>query len=332
METISHLKQELVKKKYALVGNTSGVKTCLWTKNSLNNKGVCWKEKFYGIKSHRCCQFSPSLMWCENNCLHCWRPIELNLGTKLPKIDSPEEILEGIIQARKKLLMGFKGSEKVNKKKFQEALEPTLFTLSLSGEATLYPKIGELISLIKKRKAISFLVTNGLNPKVLESFSKTNSLPTQLVISTNAPNKKIFLIWHRSSKKNSWNLFNQSLDLMKKLKGKTRRVIRLTLVKKGIEGSFKNLSNMEQENLKEYVNLIKKAMPDFIHVKAFMSVGYSRQRFGYDKMPTYSEILKYSKQLQELLSDKGYKLIAKDKSSCVVLLSNLPKNKIKIKN
>lgn len=317
---IDEIKKVLQKQKYSIAGLSSGVQVCRWTKNSLNNRGVCWKEKFYGIKSHRCCQFSPAVMWCENQCLHCWRPIEMNLGNKLIKIDEPRKILNEIVEARKKLLIGFKGDKNISKKKFREACEPTLFTFSLSGEPTLYPRLGEMIKEIRKRKAISFLVTNGQNPKAIEKLAKENALPTQLTISLNAPNEKLFKIWHRSCKKDAWENFNETLDLIKKLKGKTRRVIRLTLVKKGTKNSkFKNLTNMANENVIEYVKLIKKAKPDFVHVKGFMSVGWARDRLGYDKMPWHSEVKDFAKKLAKELGN-NWKILGEEERSCVVLL------------
>ncbi len=325
------IKKDLEKKHYAIVGNTSAVQICNWTKNSLNKKGVCWKEKFYGIDSHRCCQMSPCVMWCENKCLHCWRPIELNLGTKLPKIDDPKEILDGIVKARKKLLEGFGGNKKLSKKKLQEAYEPNLFTFSLSGEPTIYPKLGELIQEVRKRKAISFLVTNGLNPQAIEKLEKTDSLPTQISLSTNAPNKKLFTIWHRSLKKNAWENFNKTLLLFKKLKGKVRRTIRLTLVKPG-EGKnlLDKISNMEDKHVLEYSKLIKKSEPDFVHVKAFMSLGYARERMGYEKMPQHYEIKRFAEKLMEELKEEGYKILGEEKRSRIVLLGKSRRG-IKIK-
>ncbi len=334
-KNIESIRKTLGKQKYAFAGHHSAVQICRWTKNSLNKKGSCWKEKFYGIESHRCCEMSPAVIWCENQCLHCWRPIELNLGTKLETIDEPEKILTGIIEARKKLIMGFKGNKKVSEKKFKEALEPTLFTMSLSGEPTLYPRLGELFSEIRKRKCISFLVTNGQNPEVLEKLEKENNLPTQLTISMNAGNEKLFKLWHRSSKKDAWKRFNQSLDIIKNLKEKTRRAVRLTLVKPGTnKAKYQELTNMSDENAKEYALLIKKADPDFIHVKGFMSVGYSRERLGYDKMPWHYEIKKFAEKLLEELKKQGmkdYKIMGEEKRSCVVLLAKNKKD-LKIKN
>lgn len=325
------IKKLLRKQHYEIVGNNSAVQICLWTKNSLNKKGVCWKEKFYGIKSHRCCQFSPAVMWCHNQCLHCWRPIENNLGTKISCPDNPEEILDNIIHARKKLMIGFKGNKNVSKEKYKEAIEPTLFTFSLSGEPTLYPYIGDLIKEIRKRKAISFLVTNGLEPEKIKELETEQSLPTQLTLSMNSPNEKLFKIWHRSMKKNAWDEFNKTLEIIKKLKGKTRRVVRLTLVKKNNGNSFTDkLSNMEDEHMKEYATLIKKAEPDFIHVKGFKSLGYSRERMGYNKMPFHDEVKKFAEKLQKELSSLGYKILGEHEYSCVVLLGK-DKKRMKIK-
>lgn len=310
-------RKALNKMNYALVGNTSAVQICLWTKNSLRGRCGCWKEKFYGISSAGCCQMTPSVMWCENKCLHCWRPIEMNLGTKLPKIDEPKEILDKIVEARKKMLVGFRGRKGIDLKKLEESFEPKLYTMSLSGEPTLYPRLGEMFKEIRKRKAVSFLVTNGLNPEVIDNF-KRDELPTQITISTNAPNEKLFKIWHRSCKKDAWKEFNKTLDVIKKLNGKVRRVIRMTLVKEGESGEFKDLTNMSEENIREYVDLIKKAEPDFVHVKGFKSVGYARKRMGYDKQPWFNEVKDYT--LKILGNLQGYEIGGEDERSCVVML------------
>ena len=314
-----NIKELLEKNQYRIVGKYlhSAVQICRYTKRSLREEDVCWKEKFYGIKSHRCCQMSPAVMWCHNQCIHCWRPIELNLGTKIGKIDEPKEIIEGIIEGRKKLLMGFKGKENINIKKFRESLNPTLFTLSLSGEATLYPKITELIKEIRKRKAISFLVTNGLEPEKIKELQEKNCLPTQLILSMNSPNKKLYDEWHKSLKKDAWKKFNQTLKLMEKLKCRT--TIQLTLVKD---------INMKKKYIKQYAKLIKKAEPMFIHIKAYASLGYSQQRINYKLMPTHQEIVVFSKELLKYLS--GYKFLDEKNESRVVLLGKSKKD-MKIK-
>jgi tRNA wybutosine-synthesizing protein 1 len=192
--------------------------------------------------------------------------------------------------------------------------------MSLSGEATLYPRLGEMFKEIRKRGAVSFLVTNGLNPDVIRNF-KEDELPTQITISTNAPNEKLFKIWHRSVKQNAWETFNETLDVIKSLKGKVRRVIRLTLVDIGEEGKFNETTNMSEENVIEYCNLIRKAEPDFVHVKGYKSVGYARARMGYDNQPWFEAVKDYTKKLEKELSNDGYKIAAEDERCCVVMLA-----------
>jgi hypothetical protein len=60
-----------------------------------------------------------------------------------------------------------------------------------------------------------------------------------------------------------------------------------------------------------YYKLIKKSDPDFIHVKGFKSLGYSRNRMGYDKQPFHKEVKSFGKKLlKELKSwDKNWKII-----------------------
>ena len=314
--------QTLKKQHYGLVGKHSGVQICRWTKKSLLDEGSCYKQQFYGIQSHRCAQFAPTLGFCQNSCIHCWRAIELTVGYKMDpkKIDSPKEIIKGVIKAQQKLLTGFKGNEKTNLEKFKEAQEPTQFAISLTGEPTLYPKIGELVYELRKQRKSTFIVTNGLQPKVLEKLNKENNLPTQLYVSLNSPNKELFDKWHKSKIKDAWNIFNKTLELFPLLK--TRKVIRMTLVK----GPN---NNMKKEMIKDYSNLIKKANPDFIEVKGFMSVGFARKRkdMGYDTMPTHQEIKEYAIEIAKAIN---YKVLDEHQHSRVVLLGK-DKSRMKIK-
>jgi len=315
--------ESLKKQHYGIVGNHSAIQICRWTKKSLIDKGECFKQKFYGIKSHLCCQMSCCAVFCQNKCLHCWRAIELTEGKDMEKkkIDKPNEIINGCIKQQRKLLSGFKGNEKVNKKKLKEAQEPMQFAISLTGEPTLYPKIGELISELRKKGKTSFLVTNGLNPEVLRKLNKNKQLPTQLYLSLNSPNKRLYNKWHNSKTKNAWKKFNKTLSIFPKLK--TRKVIRMTLVK-GIN------SNMKEEMIKEYAELIKKAKSDFLEIKGYMSVGFARNRkgMGYDAMPTYEEIKDYSKKIAKFLPN--HKILDEHEFSRVVLIGK-DKKKMRIK-
>ncbi len=332
------IKNNLLKKSYGLFGIGGAVQICNYTKSSIRGGEGCWKQKFYGIDSSRCCQFSPCVMNCDNKCIHCWRPIEMNLGIHLKKIDEPEELIEGVIKSRKKLLMGFGGRAGIDKEKFQKSFEPGLYTLSLSGEATLYPKLPELIRLIRKRNAVSFIVTNGQNPEMITKLAKEKSLPTQLTLSTNAPNKELFIKWHNPLRKDAWERFNKTINILKNLKGKCRRCIRLTLVAEGKDKNAKlnSLTNMSDKNVSEYANLITKSEPDFIHVKGYTSIGSARDRMGYDKMPWFKDIQTFSKKLLKNINlnlnpnEKPWKILGEVEKSNVVLIGK-SKNGMKIR-
>ena len=90
----------LKRQKYKIVGAHSAVKICHWTKKSLIENRVCYKQKFYGIESHRCLQMTPSVAWCTHKCLFCWRPVEYNEDTPY-SYDVPEAIVEGCINAQR---------------------------------------------------------------------------------------------------------------------------------------------------------------------------------------------------------------------------------------
>ena len=101
------LKDSLEKMHYEVVGNHSAVEICSWCKKSLCDEGICYKQKFYGIRSHMCCQMTPSVGYCNHKCIFCWRPQEINCGTSMSgELDSPEEIIDGCIKAQIRKLSG----------------------------------------------------------------------------------------------------------------------------------------------------------------------------------------------------------------------------------
>ena len=206
------LKEMLKKQHYALVGKHSAVQVCKYTKDSIRGKNFCYKQKFYGIQSHRCVQMTPSTMWCQHRCLFCWRPIEHTLGDVLKgKTDEPKDIVDGCIQAQKKQLLGFGGNLKADKKKLKEAMEPKHFAISLSGEPTIYPKLSELIKELDKRKITSFVVSNGEIPEMIRKIN-----PTQLYISVDAPNEKLFnKIDRPCNKRYGWKNLIKTLKILK---------------------------------------------------------------------------------------------------------------------
>ena len=301
------LKRLLERQQYRIVGNNSAIKLCTWSKKSIRDQGICYKEKFYGIRCHLCCQMTPAVNFCQNSCIFCWRNLEgTEKDNKNMLIDDPELIIDGTIKAQKKLLAGFFGYEKSNKKKLKEATEPMHFAISLAGEPTLYPKLTELIKGLHKKKKTTFLVTNGLYPDALRELEENKALPTQLYVSLDAPNKELFFKIDRCSLKNGWELLMETFDLLKKLKDKTRTTIRITLIK-GL-----NMVHPEQ-----YAELIKRSDATYVEVKAYMYVGSSRERLLIENMPLHEDIVKFTK---EICKYSGYKIIDEQIPSRVILI------------
>lgn len=294
----------LKKQHYAIVGNHSAVKLCHWMRQSLLFKRECYKQTFYGIKSHRCLQMTPSMSQCNQMCLFCWRHQGFT-EKEFETIDDPKFILDNAIEAQRKLITGFKGDERCNIKKWEEANEPNMLACSLSGEPTLYPKLSDFFEECHKRNITTFLVTNGTNPKALE---KMDTLPKQLYVSIVAPNQETYTKICSPLISDGWEKINQTLELLPSLK--TRTVIRHTLVKGW---------NMDEKHIQEYAKLISKANPMFVEPKGYVFVGYSRKRMTIKNMPSHDEIKNFGNKLAEKL---GYNFLMEKTESRVVLLSD----------
>ncbi len=340
------LRKILEKQHYKIVGEHSGVKTCHWLKEKLIRNRPCYKEKFYGIQSHRCLQMTPTINQCTQNCLYCWRYQDFT-EQEIKKYDEPEFILEKSIDAQRELISGFKGDSRCKKEMFEEASNPNQVAISLSGEPTIYPKLSEFIEVCRKKNMTTFVVSNGTKPDVIENLK-----PTQLYVSVSAPNKEIYKRLCLPMIKDGWEKTNESLEVLSSLD--TRTVVRHTLVDKwnitekpkafpnmlgkvqstfpshlgwedSGEGSSPSLQ-ISSKFVEEYAKLDMKAEPDFIECKAYMFVGYSRQRMNLENMPSHEKIKSFAEKLSNLT---GYEIAGEKKDSRVVVLAK-DKNKMRI--
>jgi tRNA wybutosine-synthesizing protein 1 len=303
--------ETLKSQKYHIIGEHSAVKRCRWLYESLVNKRPCYKQKFYGIKSHRCIQMTPSLFHCTLRCLFCWRAQTGDLKIswdegKLPHWDDPETIVEGCIKTQLKLISGYKGNPKTSDKLYEEASEPKHVAISLAGEPTLYPYLSDLVESFHKRGFTTFLVSNGTLP---EALSKLNEEPTQLYISLCAPDEETFLQICRPQRKNLWKKLEETLTLLPSFRCRT--VIRLTLAR-----------DLNLKHPEVYARLIEKAEPTFIEPKAYMHVGFSRLRLNFENMPTHEEIKAFA---EKICNELGYNILNEALESRVVLLSKMKK-------
>lgn len=306
------LLQLLRTQKYHLVGTHSAVKSCRWMREALVNGRSCYKQRFYGIKTHRCMQMTPAVHYCNMHCTFCWRAHSGDkpdlIWKETPDVmwEEPERIAEECISAQLRLLSGYKGHLRTDKWKLREALKPRHVAISLTGEPTLYPQLGEMIHLFHKRGYTTFLVSNGTLP---EALSKLEEEPTQLYVSLCAYDEGSFLRTCRPQFPKAWTKLNETLSLMPSLNCPT--VLRLTLAR------HVNLAHPES-----YARLIEKANPTYIEPKAYMHVGFSRLRLSYENMPSHMEIRSFA---ETLAKETGYSILDEAPDSRVVLLSRLEK-------
>jgi tRNA wybutosine-synthesizing protein 1 len=296
--------EKLEKSGYRFVGEHghAAAKICHWTRQSILDRGVCYKEKFYGIESHRCLQMSPAVPNCQQECEFCWRDLSYTQTTWEDKeYDDPKTIIKEAIEAQNNLLCGFFGNDNANRKKLEETKKPTNAAISLAGEPTLYPEIDELIAEFNRQDFTTFLVSNGL---YVDKLKNLETEPYQLYLSLDAPTKKIYDAVCRPRINNAWDKLNESLETLSSFNSRT--CIRNTCVK------GRNMVNPEL-----YAKLIEKADPDFVEVKAYMCVGSSRERLTPDNMPTIHEVKDFA---QKIGDECGRKIVNESEVSRVVLL------------
>lgn len=297
-------KKTLEKQQYGLVGKHSAVKICGWTKNMIREQGGCYKFKFYGIASHKCMQMTTSIS-CANRCIYCWRDYKAPVSKEwIWNVDDPDFIIDNALKAQKKLLSGFGGNDKANLKLWKESDHPAHVALSLTGEPITYPKFNEICKKFHERNISTFLVTNAQYPDKIKNID----IVTQLYISLDAPNKELAKKIGKPLFLDYWQRLLDSLDEMKKKEFRT--AIRMTLIKE---------MNMQDEYMQGYKELIERADPDFIEIKAYMFVGASRQRLNKSNMPYHKDIVEFSEKFVKLLPD--YEITSEQESSRVVLLS-----------
>jgi tRNA wybutosine-synthesizing protein 1 len=306
------ISQQLKKAKYG-VADHSTVELCHWTKKSFKHEGSCYKHKFYGISTHRCMEFSPAGMHCENRCVYCWRPMEFYDSLKMEpeKVSEPKEILAKLMEERKKLIMGYYGDSRNDKQRLDESLLPSHYAISLSGEPTMYPKLPELIKYLKSLEATKsiFLVTNGQEPDMIQRLQDEDALPTQLYLSTNAADYDSFLKINRPKYDDSWQRWNKTLEMLKHLD--TRTVLRITLIRD---------YNDQKEMIPAFASMLKQASPHFIEIKSYMHIGRSTNRLEHSNMLEMDEVRKFSEEIAK--HSQIFSIMDESIVSRIVILQN----------
>jgi tRNA wybutosine-synthesizing protein 1 len=221
--------------------------------------------------------------------------------------DDPYEIIINSLTKHKKQISGFGGNPNINANLLKEALNPIHAAISLEGEPTLYPRLGDLVNAFKENgfKTI-FIVTNGTNSELL---SQMKTEPSQLYVSLCAPDEQTYQVVCRPMVPRAWEQLTRTLEILNSFTCPT--VLRLTLVPK-----------LNIKRVDEYARMINFSNPTYVEPKAAMSVGFARKRFQYDEMARHKDIQEFAARLSEA---SGYSIIDEQWQSSIVLLSRLKK-------
>jgi len=209
------------------------------------------------------------------------------------------------------LIMGHYGDPRQDRKKLDESLRPSHYAISLSGEPTMYPQLPELIKYLKtfpETKSI-FLVTNGQEPEMIQRLQDEDALPTQLYLSTNAPDEETFQLVNKPRYKDAWERWNTSLEMLSKIN--TRTVIRITLIKD---------YNTSEELIPKFAQMLKRANVHFIEAKSYMHVGRSTNRLEYSNTLEMSEVRHFADEVVK--QSKIYSVMDESTISRIVVLQN----------
>ncbi|MBD3215989.1 MAG: radical SAM protein [Candidatus Lokiarchaeota archaeon] len=98
------------KSTYRIIGDHkhTAIKPCHWLEQKLmtgRSNRNCYKEVF-GVESHRCLQNTPSLPFCNHQCVFCWRDIEQgSIGSEfLVEPDDPEDLVEEMFRHQQDII------------------------------------------------------------------------------------------------------------------------------------------------------------------------------------------------------------------------------------
>ena len=175
----------------------------------------------------------------------------------------------------------------------------------------MYPKLPDLIKYLKSLKNTKsiFLVTNGQEPEMINRLIKEDALPTQLYLSTNASNKKMFYQINRPKYKDAWDRWLKTLQILSRIN--TRTVLRITLIR--------NYNN-DLNNIPEFVKIINQANPHFIEIKSYMHIGMSTNRLKQNNMLEIREVREFTNTLKKFL--QCYNIMDESEISRIVVLQN----------
>ncbi|MHA1611029.1 MAG: radical SAM protein [Promethearchaeota archaeon] len=289
-------------------------------KNSPENREISFSESEIAIKIDKTKTRAHRAILLLKNCGVLENPQKNDYSltsTSFDNLNQPEDI-NSII------------SDKVTTKEeiiqvFENAKKPKHAAISLAGEPTLYPRIGELVAEFRNREMSTFIVTNGTHPEAIKKLWQENNLPTQLYVTLAAPTKRDFSKICRPLTKHAWENLLETISILPQLPCRT--VVRITSVK---------YLNINDDMVQTYADILKSNPPNFVDIKGFtveanaLKLGERLGKFKGDHelrefAPTYQDLLHFAQKLAEAT---GFEIIETHEASKDILIrANWPKDK-----
>jgi tRNA wybutosine-synthesizing protein 1 len=144
---------------------------------------------------------------------------------------------------------------------------------------------------------------------MLRRLANENALPTQLYLSMNATNRKMFHLVNRPRHRDAWERWRESLEFL--ASACTRTVLRMTMIKG---------YNAEGDFVKDFAQLVSQANPHFVEVKSYMHIGKSIERLEESNMLEMSEVRMFSEFLANMLP--RFSRMDESEISRIVVLQN----------
>jgi tRNA wybutosine-synthesizing protein 1 len=136
-----------------------------------------------------------------------------------------------------------------------------------------------------------------------------DALPTQIYLSTNASNKRIYYQINRPKYKDAWVRWLTTLRILSEID--TRTVLRITLIR--------NYNN-DLNTIPEFADVINQGNPHFIEIKSYMHIGMSTNRLEQNNMLEIGEVREFTNTLQKFLP--SYNVMDESEISRIVVLQN----------
>ncbi len=144
---------------------------------------------------------------------------------------------------------------------------------------------------------------------MLRRLADEGALPTQIYLSTNASNKKIFHQINRPMHKDAWERWWESLRFLATVD--TRTVLRMTLIR-----DYNNGAGFAGE----FAEMMAQGDPHFIELKSYMHIGMSNQRLEQEHMLEMHEVRDFAAGLCEKMP--SFKVMDESEISRIVVLQN----------